>query len=232
MVPPPMERLPTFTEFERLAVDVYDAVPEEYRRGIDALILEEEARTHPAIDDYFTLGECVHRLDLPEAPLFSTIVLYYGSFVAVAERDRGFDVAEEVEETILHELRHHFEDRAGVDDLADDDAVEEQNERRRRGLPFDPTFFRYGEPVEPGVTEVSGDMFVEVTLSRRDLERRGRRLTVRFGGEPIEVDVPALEAPVTFVEIEGGWEDDSGAGGDLFVAVVARDRRPGQSPMR
>ncbi len=218
-----MDRLPSFSEFERLAIDVFDRVPEQFREDIDGLVLEHEARRHPAIDDYFTLGECVHRTaGLAEAPLISTIVLYYGSFVAVASRDPSFDVPFEVEETILHELRHHFEDRAGVLDLADEDAVEEMNERRRKGLPFDRTFYRFGEVVEPGVTDVGGDLFIEASVSARPGAEPPRALTVRLGEDAFEVPLPPLEDDVTFVEVEGGWEDDSGAGGDLFVVVRRR----------
>lgn len=217
-----MDRLPSFSDFERIAVDVFDRVPEEFRRDIDGLVLEHGARHHPAIVDYFTLGECVHRTaDVPEAPLFSTIVLYYGSFLAVAERDPAFDVEAEIEETILHELRHHFEDRAGIVDLADEDAIEEMNERRRKGLPFDRNFYRLGVEIEPGVTEVGGDMFIEVVVPAR----RGARpesLTAKLGEETFEVPLPPVDDDIEFVEIDGGWEDDTGAGGDLFVVVLTR----------
>ncbi|MFG0317297.1 MAG: metallopeptidase family protein, partial [Planctomycetota bacterium JB042] len=217
------------SDLERLAIDVFDRIPEEFREDIDGLVLEQEARHHPAIEDYFTLGECVHRTALiAEAPLLSTIVLYYGSFVAVAERDPSFDVPFEVEETILHELRHHFEDRAGVLDLADEDAIEEMNERRRKGLPFDPTFHRFGEEIEPGVTEVGRDLFIEASVSARPGADLPRALTVRLGEETFDVPIPPLEDDITFVEVDGGWEDDSGAGGDLFLVVVRRRRGLGR----
>jgi hypothetical protein len=42
---------------------------------------------------------------------------------------------------------------------------------------------------------------------------------VRFGGEELEVPLPERRDGVQFVEIEGGWQDELGAEGELWVAL-------------
>ncbi len=211
-------------EFETCAIEAFEAIPEEFRRGIDGLVIEEQEHAHPLIADYLTLGECIHGpTALEDSPLFSTIYLYYGSFLQIARKDPTFDVRAEIEETIRHELRHHLEDRAGIPDLADEDWVSEMNERRRNGLPFDPLYYRSGFGLEPGVFDVDGDTFVELALSGREWRRlTGRTMGVRFLGDVIDVTVPAPDDETAFVEVEGGWEDDEGGGGDLFVVLRRR----------
>jgi predicted Zn-dependent protease with MMP-like domain len=215
-------------EFERIALACFERVPDHFRSGIDALVIEQGSRSHPHIADYLTLGECVHRAQPdPEAPLFSTIVLYYGSFLKSAKRDPSFDLAAEIEETVLHEILHNLEDRAGASALADEDALEEMNERRRAGLPFVPTFYRHGEVLEEDVHAVGEDVFIEARVSRRNPPHAGATLRVRFGGEQFDVTVPELVQDVTFVEIDGGWEADDGSAGDLYLVLVKAPRGTG-----
>lgn len=52
------------------------------------------------------------------------IILYYGSFLRVFRGEPAAVVRRELWETILHELRHHLEDLAGVDDLGEEDRRE------------------------------------------------------------------------------------------------------------
>ncbi len=217
--------VPSFEEFEKRAGALFASIPEEFRRGVDALVVHREARPHPVLEGSFTLGECTDSpLQLADAPLRSAIHLYYGSFRELAARDPDFDVEEELEETILHELRHHVEDRAGAPDLLVEDAVEEANERRRAGLSFDPTFYLAGEEVEPAVHRVGSDLFLDLPMRRRELRRLGSVLRVRLGGEEIEVEAPGdPERPVTFLEVPGGWEDEEGGAGDLFVCLRLLD---------
>lgn len=211
-------------KFETLAIAAFEAVPDEFRRGIDGLVIEEHAQAHPLIADYLTLGECVHTpAPIDDAPIFSTIYLYFGSFLDIATKDPTFDIPAEIEETIRHEIRHHLEDRAGIPDLADEDLVAEMNERRRNGLPFEPLFYRSGDELEPGVFDVDGDTFIELVLSSRDWRRfAGKTVGVHFMGDTIEIAVPVSTEAAAFVEVEGGWEDEDGRGGDLFVVVRRR----------
>lgn len=213
-----------FSEFERRALELFERIPEPFRAGIDKLVIERRSRRHPHVRDYFTLGECVHRpVAFGDGELFSSIHLYHGSFVKIAARDPAFDVAAELEETLLHELRHHLEDRAGIPDLADEDAVEEMNERRRQGLPFAPGFYRLGHELEPGLYEVGGDLFLEVELSGTEFALlAGTVMTVRAFGETFRVHVPEAPESVAFVPADSPLEADDGSAWDLVVAFARK----------
>jgi hypothetical protein len=117
-----------FELFSRSAERCFAGIPPEFVRGITGVHVHRGAKVHPEMADYYTLGECgddeAAALTDPEA-LLSRIHLYYGSFRAIAAREPGFDWEEELRETILHEVRHHLEDRAGIPDLRIEDAIEE-----------------------------------------------------------------------------------------------------------
>jgi hypothetical protein len=100
------------------------------------------------------------------------------------------------------------------------DHAEEQDMARRSGRRFDPIFYRSGEELAPREFLVGRDLFLEVDVSSRDLCRIGAGpLHVRFGGEELEVPLPERRDGVQFVEIEGGWQDELGAEGELWVAL-------------
>jgi len=112
----------TYAAFRALAERLWEEIPEEFKRGLQGLHVLEEAKAEPGLVGVFRLGEY---LDPGPPSLFGWeglgrhIVLYYGSFLAVA--DEGFDWEEEVWQTLLHELRHHLESLAGRDDLIRED---------------------------------------------------------------------------------------------------------------
>jgi hypothetical protein len=207
-------------EFVRAAEREFAAVPEEFRRGVAGPVVRKGRKAHPHLPEYFTLGEC-----LPLSPMFtgdgpqqSTVFLYYGSFLACAKRDPAFDIGAEIRETVRHEILHHVEDRAGARDLLDEDAAEEQDERRREGLPFRPGYWRLGKPEGPGLWRLHHDLFLEVDLAPRDLARARREgLPVRHGDETLRLEPADLEALPAFVSFEGDRE-----GEELVVVVRAR----------
>jgi predicted Zn-dependent protease with MMP-like domain len=210
-------------EFVRTARAEFDAVPEEFRRGVDGPVVVRRAKRHPYLPSYYTLGQCVPPpppFDLGGEPL-STVVLYYGSFTACAMRDPGFDIGEEIRETIRHEIRHHLEDRAGAPDLRNEDEAEEQNERRLEGLPFHPDFYRLGEPAGERLWRVHPDLFLEVELGRRGLaEARKSGVSVRWSGETHRVAPEHLARLPAWFTVEGG----AGEGDDGDLVIVVRER--------
>jgi hypothetical protein len=205
-------------DFVRTAQREFDAIPEEFRRDVDGPVVIRRAKRHPHLPEYYTLGQCV-----PPPPPFdqgsdarSTVVLYYGSFTACAMRDPGFDVAAEIRETIRHEIQHHIEDRAGAPDLRNEDAAEEQNERRLEGLPFHPDFYRLGEPEGDRLWRVDPDLFLEVALDRRGIEEaRKSGLSVRWGGETVRIEPGEVATLPAFIAVEEGE-------GDLVIVVRQR----------
>jgi len=142
---------------DRLARDV----PAEFRDGIVAIDVSPKTVPHPVRGDVYTLGECVP-LDWTGggASLQSRIVLYHGSFQALA-RLGELDWREEAWETLSHELRHHLEWRADAAALEAYDWAAEQNFARHDGQPFDPAFPRSGERIAAGVYKVDDDVFIE-----------------------------------------------------------------------
>lgn len=151
-------------EFRRVAGRMLSEIPEVYRQGVDALVVETEPVSHPEIAEVFTMGECVSEVwasGYGDDDLRSRLVLYYGSFRELAAREPDFDWEAELWETILHELLHHREWAAGEQGLDVYDWVVDQNQRRHAGLEFDPEFWRALPASPEGAVRVESEMFVE-----------------------------------------------------------------------
>jgi hypothetical protein len=166
--------LPSFRSLvERLAKDI----PPEFQDGVVALDVRPTSVPHPVHAGVYTLGECVPlEWSGNGADLHSRILLYYGSFRALARGDAEFPWQREAWETLSHELRHHLEWRANVAALEDYDWAAEENFKRHEGQPFDPAFYRSGERVAPAVYKVDDDVFLE-----RRVSWHGRRWRVAAG---------------------------------------------------
>ena len=195
---------------------MWNEIPEGAREGVDGLTIETEPVAHPDFDWVYTMGECLTETWPSGAggdgDVRSELVLYHGSFRALAEQDPDFDWEGELWETILHELLHHRESAAGETGLDEVDWAQEQNLRRLAGEAFDPDFYRAVPSGPDGVVRLESELFVESTVPERAAEAvfdwRGRRWAV---GVPVS-------AGRAFVEITNL------AGGRLCVAV--RRRRP------
>ena len=210
--------------FLRKAGEEFEAVPAEFRRGVSGPVVRRRSKSHPFIPGYYTLGECA-----PVSTMFtlgeehlSTVFLYYGSFVACAMQDPAFDVAAEIRETVRHEIQHHIEDRAGAAGLRNEDAAEEQDERRRAGLRFAPSYWRFGEREEEGVWRLHDDLFMEIPLDGRALSRaREKGLRVRWEGVVLRIPAAEIEPLPSFHEFEGEGAGEDDHPGDLVVIVRA-----------
>ncbi len=234
----------TFEEFTDRARRCFDGIPEEFRRYVEGPIVEREAKEHDVVPGHYILGECVHHPDFGgfdfggESPLFSSVILYYGSFRAIARRDADFDVGAEIDETVLHEVRHHLEDAAGIPTLRDLDWAEDQNELRRDGAPHADRYWRGGLALSKDGTlwRVGSDLFVEVTL-RRGAWRGARRegLSLRVGAANIQLRPEEIPAEVSTrtstsrVVLDWDWDDapelaaidDGHAGHDAHAGHLA-----------
>lgn len=109
-----------FDRFARRAEEIVAAIPAPFLEGVVGVEVHRRALPDAELDGVFLLGECaddeVTAMTDPGA-MRSRVHLYHGSFTAVARRDPDFDWERELAETILHEIRHHIEDRAGITDL-------------------------------------------------------------------------------------------------------------------
>lgn len=209
----------TLQAFEKLARTIWSDIPDQYKQGIDGLVIEEGARSHAEHQDFFTLGECVteaYPSDFggPETTR-SYVVLYYGSFKAIAQEDPEFDWEDEIDETLLHELQHHLEHLASDDRLEDFDYAVQENFRRVEGQPFDPLFYHAGVQITAGCFRVEDDVFLEVESKRTD----GFVHEFSWAGRPYRVDVPASEADVLYVVLDQQLRD---VPGDFCIVRIRR----------
>jgi hypothetical protein len=210
-----------FDDFERLAWQQWENVPPEYKRGVDHLIVERDARVHPSQDDVYTLGECLTEsfpsdFGGPDT-MRSAVVLYYGSFLRLAHQDTDFKWERELWETITHELQHHLEALARDDSLEDVDYAVDENFKRLDGESFDPLFYRAGKPIGQGRYEVDEDVFIELPV--RGTPGGVVPLEFEWEGTQFRLAQPRAGGDVTFVRVEGGPQLERG---ELWLVLVAQ----------
>lgn len=201
--------------FQALVRRLADEVPPDYLDGIAAIDVSPRTVPHAVREDTYTLGECVP-VHADGADVTSRVVLYHGSFAALARESEGFRWRDEAWETLLHELRHHLEWRANTDALEAYDWAAEQNFNRQDGAPFDPLFYQAGERLDDGAYRVDDDVFLE-RVARHPAEAaeivwRGRRYHV----------VPPVDAALPVYLILEGVADPPD--GDLIVVLRRRPR--------
>jgi hypothetical protein len=209
-------------EFERRARRVYEEIPDVYRTGIDGLTVSPDAPEHPEMPGIYTLGECVtedHLSDYGSSETTrSIIVLYWGSFRALARENPDFDWDEEIWETVTHELRHHLESLAGDDALGGVDYAADETWKRFEGRDFDPWYWQYGDAEGDGLFRVEIAWYLEVPWSEAEL---GGAETIPFTwrGEQWRIARPEEMGDVHFVLVHG-----IGPGDEVLELVLVRRR--------
>lgn len=205
-------------DFEALIRRLSEEIPDEFLDGIAEIVVSPRTVAHPERNEIFTLGECI---PLPAGSddvdaIQSRVVLYHGSFAALARDQADFDWHEEAWETLTHEIRHHVEWRAREPSLESLDEAMEQNFARLAGEPFDPTFYRDGERLAGGMFRVEDDYFLEV-------DRPGAAGACRFAwaGQRYRVMIPADLAPPAFLAVQGL---EAPPPGELVLVVVRPPR--------
>jgi hypothetical protein len=148
--------------------------------------------------------------------LQSRIVVYHGSFAALARVQDGFDWRREAWETLTHELRHHLEWRARAPDLENFDWAVEHNFARHEGDPFDPTFFLSGELDPSGNYQVEDDVFIDHLV--RSIPPS---VTFSWQGLSYRATIPEGAELPCFLTVEGVADPPEG---DL---VLVLRRKPG-----
>ncbi|HKK93846.1 MAG TPA: hypothetical protein VJ925_10445 [Longimicrobiales bacterium] len=195
-----------FDDFERAAHEAFQAIPADYRTGIDGLVVVHEAEPHPHIPDIWTLGYCdteIYPSDFENTDTVrSTIRLFWGSFRKLAAKDDDFDWVAEIHETVEHEVKHHLEALAGEDQLGDVDAVLEHDFQRFNGGDWDPHYYRWGEEIAPGTFVAEDLVFVEIPLSATDLKLRDG-LDFAIQGQWYRIPAPTELGDVHFILVDG-----------------------------
>jgi hypothetical protein len=207
------------SDFEAMVVRMAGEVPRDFLDGVAEIVVSPRALPHPERPGIYTLGECI---PLPTATgsgpegIQSRIVLYHGSFAALATVTPGFDWRDEAFETLTHELRHHLEWRARAPDLEDFDWAVEENYARQDGEAFDPVFYLSGAPVGDEAWRVEDDVFLD-----RIVTALPDAVPVRWGGREYLVPVPPDASLPAFLILEGVADPPAGE----LVLVVRR--KPG-----
>lgn len=211
--------------FKQHARRFWDAIPARFREGA-VLMIHDEPNPDPELDEVYFFGMCEPAFAALEDAVAasgdprpserqSLVHVWYGSFAETAARARQFDWRGELEETILHELTHHWEHRAGLDGLDRFDAAQLINFGRLRGLAAPLYFWRDGEPDGDHAWIIDADRFVEVegpppwTVDPGD------------GGPPVTCEPDPYDG---FATIPGRGAALDGAQGDLIVAPRLPER--------
>lgn len=204
-------------DFEAMIRRMADGIPAEFLDGVAEITVSPRTVPHPDRPGIFTLGECVALPAATDEPaaVQSRVVLYHGSFAAVARDHPEFDWREEAWETLTHEIRHHVEWRARAPDLEALDRAAEENYARHDGEAFDPTFYRDGERLPGGLYRVEDDYFIELASDAAP----GSPADFRWAGRGYRLTLPAeLESPA-FVSVAGVERPPAG---ELLLVVPAR----------
>ena len=224
-------------EFRRHAERFWEEIPAKYRAGA-VLLVHWEAEPdseNPGVHlmgacepAFGTLDDALEATGGSQSPLdrASLVHLWYGSFRETARDSAGFDWRGEIEETLLHELTHHWEQRAGLDGLDRFDAAQIVNFGRIRGRPAPAGFWRDGHKLGPdsppwGVTdgydrwEIDGDLFVELPVPPPWTYDPG-------DGEGALTVSPDPASGYATIPERGGWLDDER--GDLILAQAPPPR--------
>lgn len=175
-------------DFEALVARQSTEIPAEFLEGIVEVVVSPRTVPHPEREEIWTLGECIPLAggdDGEPRHLRSRIVLYHGSFQALARDTTGFDWTAEAWETLTHEIRHHVEWRARVPDLEAFDQAAEANFARQDGAPFDPAFYKDGVLRPDGAYQVDDDVFVE-----RVVPAPPATVRLHWQGDDYEIAIP------------------------------------------
>ncbi len=124
-----------YQAFKELVSEYLDEIPERFMDGLQAVHVFEQAKGNASTGPMlYRLGEYLDpgpdETFRPGVHLGRHVALYYGSFVAIAQHNPGFDWEIQAWEVLTHELQHHLESRAGERTLIEWDKTELQRMRR------------------------------------------------------------------------------------------------------
>lgn len=204
------------SDFTAMIHRMASEIPAEFLEGVVEITVSPRTVPHPGRNGIWTLGECIPLPGEDGDPrhLQTQVVLYHGSFQALARETEHFDWREEAWETLTHEVRHHVEWKARAPDLEAYDRAAEANYARLDGEPYDPHFYRDGERRVDGAYQVDDDVFVEQVVSRPP-----GTLVFRWKGQDYEVLVPAEARLPALLTVDAV---DDPPPGELVVVLTGR----------
>lgn len=117
---------PDLKTFTKMADSIAQEIPLRLLRDLNGGISVIPGKKRDG--KYFLMGEYV------EDPILGKVIfIYYGSFREVVGNASMKEWEEELRETLIHELRHHVESLAGLDDLSVEEEAELAAEEEEEG---------------------------------------------------------------------------------------------------
>ena len=119
----------SFDQVGDLLDEMAEEFPQEFYADLnDGISLLPEAREDPEVEDLYIMGEYCNDM------MGRYIVLYYGSFAALAQQEDWTqeDWEDELYTTLSHEFTHHMEGLAGERGLEIRDELEMEQYRQER----------------------------------------------------------------------------------------------------
>jgi len=219
-------------DFEALVQRLLTEVPPEFLVGVAGVDVSRKTLPHPDRAEVYTLGECipVPAEAVGEGEIQSRVVLYHGSFRALAAGHEDFDWRREAWETLTHELRHHLEWRARVPDLEAFDWAAEQNFARGDGERFDPLFHLSAERAGEAVYRLDDDYFIDAIVAAPPASAR-----FRWHGRAYQTALPSAMRLPAFLTVRGVADPPPG---DLILVLRRKAgwldifRRPSGPPFQ
>jgi len=202
------------SEFESMVRRLCGEIPAEFFEGIAEVVVSPRCVPDPERRDVYTLGECIPlQVEVGSGVdgIQSRVVLYHGSFTALAGVQGDFDWNREAWDTLTHELRHHLEWRAQALDLEDFDWAVDHNFARHDREPFDAIFFLSGQRRSDGNYWIEDDVFIDQVVNAPP-----QALRFRWHGRDYEVELPDDLILPCFLTVEGVLDPPPG---DLVVVL-------------
>ena len=113
----------SLNDFTSYADEIANSLPPELFQHLNGGIVVEPFSKEDG--DYLLMGEYIE-----DPGLGNMVLLYYGSFRELLGEASINEWKEEIEETLIHELRHHIESLAGIDDLSYEETLETEGDNR------------------------------------------------------------------------------------------------------
>lgn len=201
-------------DFRKMIDQMAAEIPPQFFEGIADIEVSQRTVPHPGRQDVYTMGECIP-IDTGAEVSPARVVLYYGSFQALARQRPGFDWRAEAWETLTHELRHHLEWQARAQDLEQYDWAAEQGFARAEAGAFDPLFYQSGEVIAPATFQVDDDVFLD-----RMVDRAAGPVEIEWAGRRYRVEVPEARLPL-YLSLDGVADPPAG---DLILVLRRKPR--------
>lgn len=120
----------SFDQFDEIFREQLSVIPESFREGISQFIVEEkEFRYSNYMPGIYTLGHYMPKGHIGQP----VVILYFGSFRKAFPHKQVPGIHKEVARTLTHEILHHWELRAGYDELGDEDRQQLEAWKRKTG---------------------------------------------------------------------------------------------------